>query len=303
MMPMRNIERRLYEAVSDDFETGSDSGVDTTAGGWNSQKRTGRAAAAFSLFALACILVAFSSGSKLRATPAGPDGVRSRVSLVASDGMTAEDLTAPTLTSAPVVAATTKPAHEELGTHVDASLIPNENINDSNPCNDDEEVHLGLCYMKCSTLTQFKYQYRQSAWTCCNQATCSLTSMMGCCKHSLGFCSGYDIAGMTEGQAVCPHKPGACLTNEELFIGLCYAKCSDLTGGKYPHRAASATCCAKSDLTCIIPNGVQDGLDGQSNTSHAFDVGGGCGDISNFTHCHPHPPQQALTDGTAAATR
>merc|ERR1712039_942702 len=106
-----------------------------------------------------------------------------------------------------------------------------------------------------------------------------------------------------EGNAVCPHKPGACLTDEELFGGMCYASCNLLTSGKYPHRVAAATCCKTNDASCLFADGAKDGLDGQSNTSATYNVGGGCGDGSSFTHCSPHPPQQALTDGVAAVQR
>mmetsp|Transcript_106192 Transcript_106192/g.297289 ORF Transcript_106192/g.297289 Transcript_106192/m.297289 type:complete len:280 (-) Transcript_106192:113-952(-) len=176
-------------------------------------------------------------------------------------------------------------------------VVPQEHLHDGNPCGDDEEFHAGLCYEKCALLTGGAYVHRQSPWTCCNQATCSsLFKLSSCCRHNMGMCSGYDIAGMEEGQKVCPHNPGACLADEELFLDVCYMKCSLLTNGQYPYRTASATCCKSKGLGCMIEDGVMDGLNGQAITNSSLNVGGGCGDSSNKTKCEPHAPEQQLTE-------
>lgn len=180
-------------------------------------------------------------------------------------------------------------------------LVPQERLDDGNPCNDDEELHAGLCYEKCSALTMGAYVYRQSAWTCCNKEVCGAFSLLTgkCCKHHMGFCTGFDIAGFQEGQNVCPHKPGACLTNEELFLDVCYMKCSLLTANKYPYRVAAATCCQSRKLDCLIQDAK--GVKGKSVTRADFNVGGGsCSSVSedqpNSTDCKPHEPLERLTE-------
>lgn len=188
-------------------------------------------------------------------------------------------------------------ASQQLSTGSEQAVGPQEHLNDGNPCSDDEELHAGLCYAKCSGLTDGAYIYRQSAWTCCKQATCSnIFQLAGCCKHNMGWCSGFDIAGMDEGKKICPHKPGACLKDEEFFLNLCYMKCSSLTAGLYPYRTAPATCCKSKGVNCMVQDGVQDGINGQAITNASFAVGGGCGDDHNSTHCKPHMPQQSLTE-------
>jgi len=176
-------------------------------------------------------------------------------------------------------------------------LTPNEHLHDGNPCNDDEEFFGGLCYERCAVLTGGSHVYRQSPWTCCNQATCSnVFKLSTCCRHNMGMCSGFDIAGMEEGSKVCPHNPGACLADEELFLDVCYMKCSLLTNGEYPYRTASATCCKSKGIGCWVEDGAKDGLDGQAITSSSLAVGGGCGDSHLSTPCAPHSPNQTLTE-------
>lgn len=179
-----------------------------------------------------------------------------------------------------------------------ATLRPKEHLHDGNPCGDDEELFGGLCYDKCQLLTGGEYTYRQSPWSCCSQKRCTSNPFMlaKCCVHNMGLCSGYDIAGMSEGNKICPHKPGVCLADEELFLDLCYMKCSVLTNGLYPYRTAAATCCKSSGVGCFIEDGVQDGMDGQAITNATLAVGGGCGDGSWKTACKPHEPDESLTE-------
>mmetsp|Transcript_12221 Transcript_12221/g.35038 ORF Transcript_12221/g.35038 Transcript_12221/m.35038 type:complete len:280 (-) Transcript_12221:179-1018(-) len=180
------------------------------------------------------------------------------------------------------------------------TLTPREHLHDGNPCADDEEFFGGLCYDKCAALTDGKYAFRQSAWSCCNKANCgpNIFALHTCCVTHMGICSGYDIAGVQEGDKICPHKPGACMADEELFLDLCYMKCSLLTKGLYPYRTAPATCCKSSHgLGCLLEEGAKDGLDGQAITNAELAVGGGCGDNKDSTPCQPHEPQQSLTEG------
>jgi len=178
------------------------------------------------------------------------------------------------------------------------AVAPREHLHDGNPCADDEEFHAGLCYEKCSILTHDSHPWRQNAWSCCREEVCTPMHLLRgkCCEHHMGFCNGFDIAGMKEGNAVCPHKPGACLKDEELFLDICYMKCSILSQGKYPHRVAHSTCCATNDMSCLIDDKLQTGVHGKAHTDPMYSVGGGCGDGRNITKCSPHEPQQMLTE-------
>jgi len=178
------------------------------------------------------------------------------------------------------------------------AVAPREHLHDGNPCADDEEFHAGLCYEKCSILTHNSHPWRQNAWSCCREEVCTPMHLLTgkCCIRHMGLCSGWDIAGMQEGNAVCPHKPGACLEDEELFLDICFMKCSILSQGKFSHRVAASTCCATNDMNCFIDEKLQTGLHGKSHTDPMYNVGGGCGDGRNITKCSPHEPQQMLTE-------
>jgi len=136
-----------------------------------------------------------------------------------------------------------------------------ENLHDGNVCKGDEEFLAGLCYKKCSLLTGGFNPVRTSPWTCCNQRPCRFNQQL-----SIGMrvaCSGYAVSG----DGSCPHRPGACLDDEELLLGVCYKRCRLLTDGEYPNRMASATCCKASGLSCLDFR--------KDYTSREFAVGGG----------------------------
>jgi len=192
-------------------------------------------------------------------------------------------------------------AAQEVTQGSNLATAPKENLNDGNVCNDDEEEHGALCYAKCSQLAGPAYPHRQSAWTCCNAAQCPFMSL-SCCKHDYGMCSGYSIAGMQEGNAICPHAPGGCLNDEELFLGMCYMKCSLLTGGLNPYRAEIDGCCKSTGAYCLAEEGAKDGLNGMLITNSTFAVGGGCADSNAGTPCQPHPPLTAVTEAYSPTT-
>ncbi|CAK0880256.1 unnamed protein product [Prorocentrum cordatum] len=66
----------------------------------------------------------------------------------------------------------------------------------------------------------------------------------------MSVCGGYDVAGDSAGGG-CPHQHGKCLDGEEMHLGMCYKKCSDLTKGKYKHRVAASTCCNTAGYHCF----------------------------------------------------
>jgi len=142
-------------------------------------------------------------------------------------------------------------------------LVPPENLHDGNICKHNEEFHAGLCYKKCSLLTGGTDVIRTSPWTCCEKEPCTLNQ-----KLKLGLkvmCTGYAISG----DGTCPHKPGSCLIDEEMWLGTCYKKCSILSNQEFTHRVAPATCCKKTGaLSCLA-------FPWKSYTSKEFAVGGG----------------------------
>lgn len=167
-----------------------------------------------------------------------------------------------------------------------ASLIPPQNTHDGNTCGDNEEELAGLCYVKCSVLTHGTHPFRGSAFTCCRAKKCTpLNMQMG--TFFPYPCHGYDVS-MSGTEVACPHAAGACLVNEELLLGLCYKKCSILTGGLYPHRIAAATCCKASGAQCMNPF--------NDKTRPGFMVGGGEGDGNPETPSHVHAPLPHLTE-------
>jgi hypothetical protein len=77
-------------------------------------------------------------------------------------------------------------------------------------------------------------------------------------------CTGYAV----DGEGKCPHRPGSCLANEEMMLGVCYKKCSILTNQEFPHRVAPATCCKAGGISCLL-------FPWKSYTSKEYAVGGG----------------------------
>uniref|UniRef100_A0A7S4QS24 Uncharacterized protein n=1 Tax=Alexandrium monilatum TaxID=311494 RepID=A0A7S4QS24_9DINO len=138
---------------------------------------------------------------------------------------------------------------------------PVADLHDGNVCGDSEELFGGLCYRQCRLLTGGQDAIRTSPWTCCERHPCTTNQRLGISARVA--CTGFAVAG----DGSCPHKPGACLQDEELFLGVCYKKCGLLTSGAYPTRVTPATCCAGSGLDCLDFR--------KDYTSKEFAVGGG----------------------------
>jgi len=164
---------------------------------------------------------------------------------------------------------------------------PEESMNDGNKCNDDEEELAGNCYKKCSLLTGGTHPTRTSAFTCCAASDvkdCGLKNQ----ELSLKPCGGFDVAGNINGQqSACPHQEGNCYSNEELFLGQCYKKCSELTNNEYTKRISSWSCCKGTAITECNP------FSGDAvKTSASFNVGGGASGTGNAIH----PPDPCLDE-------
>jgi len=146
-------------------------------------------------------------------------------------------------------------------------------------CKANEELFEDLCYMQCKYLTNGTFALRTSAWTCCRAHTAGECFVSNQGLH-FGFCSGYDVGG--DGRS-CPHLPGDCLDNEEMFLGQCYEKCSILTNGQKPHRTSPISCCETSlGLSCFMPGKVVVG--------HNMNTAGGAGDGDASTPANPYSP-------------
>lgn len=69
-------------------------------------------------------------------------------------------------------------------------------------CDPNEEAILGLCYKKCSILSQDKYPIRIASNTCCSEHPC--TNLLHLKTMGLG-CNGFGVGGGAMGHE-CPHK-------------------------------------------------------------------------------------------------
>lgn len=165
----------------------------------------------------------------------------------------------------------------EVVGHPVSSLIPeyHQRQDKINDCFENEELFGGLCYLKCSLLTNGTHPVRSSGWTCCRELPCPFEMP----AHDVGICSGYSVAG--DGMS-CPRPPGFCLTNEEKFLGLCYKKCSIITNGEFPYRITPVTCCETKGIKCLHPK--------RTSWNFAHATGGGENDDDPLTPARPHVP-------------
>jgi len=111
-------------------------------------------------------------------------------------------------------------------------------------CLDNEETMLGVCYKKCSLLTNKNYPYRVGPATCCKMGGLS------CLYFWKTYTSKeFDVGGGRQGV-------GACFEDEEMMLGMCYKKCSLLTDDTHPHRLGPFTCCGARQKLPHIQGGV-----------------------------------------------
>merc|ERR1711879_631306 len=94
---------------------------------------------------------------------------------------------------------------EEAVQHIVSELMPDEERHDGNVCEDSEELHAGLCYKRCSNLTNDEYPVRCSAFSCGKANPCFPDH-----EHAPSLIpgTGYDV----NGQGGLPHRPGGCLS-------------------------------------------------------------------------------------------
>jgi len=168
-----------------------------------------------------------------------------------------------------------------------SQYAPDEGMSDGNKCPDDEEEYPtpGTCFKKCSDLTGGVYPIRTSPFACCKAQPCGISNT----KTHFNFCGGFDVSGDSEGSG-CPSAEGACLTDEELFDGICYKKCSSFDAN-FHHRVAPNMCCKTSGFSCLLPSNFKFSAD--------YATGGGAGDGTQSTPGQPHAPLQGLTESSS----
>lgn len=127
-------------------------------------------------------------------------------------------------------------------------------------CCPEEENHLGLCYSKCSLLTNGTHPYRTATNTCCN----SPETFFDCFdpNNTLQDFPGAWGFGVSKGgepakpackpqQCRCPIMTSeGCCPDEENYFGLCYKKCSILTNGTHNARCWPNMCGIKGGGDC-----------------------------------------------------
>jgi len=150
---------------------------------------------------------------------------------------------------------------------------------DGETCNQDEELHGGLCYKRCNLLTDSREPFRASAFQCCDR---SPPCDAGGSSISMVPCSGNAIGGEISGNG-CPHRPGRCLRDEEPLMDTCYMRCSLLTYGMLKHRNTANACCKSRSPLAMLELGGCD-------VDATYAVGGGNGDGNPDTPAMPHPP-------------
>lgn len=165
------------------------------------------------------------------------------------------------------------------------SLVPAENNTEGNVCDDEEELFAGLCYKKCSLLTNNEASIRTSTWTCCRSHPCGVHNQRASVGASV-LCGGFGV----NAEGSCPHPPGVCLKNEEFSLGVCYKKCSLLTNGEFRFRYSAITCCKTEGMGCLNPMNLR--------SRPSFAVGGGGGDHNAATPSLPHSPQEGLAEAS-----
>jgi len=144
-------------------------------------------------------------------------------------------------------------------------------------CGENEEMLAGLCYRKCSLLTDGQYPQRLASNACHKDAAEGHDSMA--IHKGLAACEGFNVGD----EELCPHAPfiGSCDLNEELHAGACYKKCMLLTNGELTVRSGSNTCCDEAPCTASS----------KSKASGIGCEGFGVGGALQPGHQCAHPPE------------
>lgn len=172
-------------------------------------------------------------------------------------------------------------------------LKPKANLTDGNTCPDAEELHAGLCYTKCATLTNGEFPVRVTAFSCCkHDQPCGYPGDMDT-TSATKICTGNAVSTAVDS---CPHTPGSCLANEEMFGGVCYKSCALITYGIMPRRNGPASCCKSMDKEVYAASSFAFLDLSDCDTDHeAYALGGGMG-YGTRDPMQPHRPFVRLAE-------
>lgn len=144
------------------------------------------------------------------------------------------------------------------------------------PCRKGEEIFGNLCYKTCGSLTDGSLPYRWDGCTCCSELPCPLF-VAG--KFNLN-CTMLN-KNSTGGDPIAPQLTVCENPDEELFMGLCYLKCSVLTYARLPIRTGMNTCSRNNNWAANWTMGF--------GPCSGFGIGSG---LSKY--CWPAIPQVAV---------
>lgn len=111
-------------------------------------------------------------------------------------------------------------------------------------CDEGKEYWWGLCYDKCSDLTNGEYTHRAGGCKCCKDD--------GACDEPSRFsvsCEKYSNSPVEPIEKPMLTVPGNCESGEELFSALCYTRCRDVFPD-YPYRIGPCHCCDSPGSSC-----------------------------------------------------
>merc|ERR1719195_858857 len=137
-------------------------------------------------------------------------------------------------------------------------------------CPDNEEILQGVCYRKCSLLTNDSYPHRFGPALCCKAGSVS-------CLY----------VWRTHIEQESKKEDTECFEDEEMMLGACYKKCG-LAANTHPDRLGPVTCCGtrlEFQTQNVTSNGSKD--TSSSNDESPIEQGGvwhmGCFDFQNMT--------------------
>jgi len=192
------------------------------------QIRTGRvrlAIGALMVFGLVCVVLPLAgkkghSSSALRVTPGKLGGM-----MELAEEVSEEDKNVPTGKKKAISSKTA------VGRKTEDTVE-----NEAWPCEVGEELWFGTCFISCDIASEGKFPARL------DDCTCALTRPSARAPGDYETnCVKFDKAG-NGNKTHAPFLTDCPYEDEELYDGLCYTKCTELTYGEYPIRTGMNTC-------------------------------------------------------------
>eukprot|EP00438_Fugacium_kawagutii_P016632 Skav205652 [mRNA] locus=scaffold458:167059:187392:+ [translate_table: standard] len=133
-------------------------------------------------------------------------------------------------------------------------------------CDLDEEPYQGLCYPKCTDLTEGKSPNRVGSFQCCSGSKVDCLNGKGTISSATAYGGSVIPASKDTGRSykAINVMDARCDHDEDEYNGLCYTKCSELTYGKSDLRVGPGSCCncghgIFESLCCLLPWNVASG--------------------------------------------